>query len=495
MNWANVSWVPSNGDGSAANPYIVDGAVFGSGQLTWPQWNYIMGYAYGGGGQANNPDPYPTYLPIAVIFEWRNGAKLLYSWKIDGNKPQTPIVLNSAGPIRLQVTQTYDDATKATSISLIFYELHLGDVPYDFGGYYPELTLNVGDHYADGTVLEVGGPSANTRTATVNGGTVTIGLNAGGEYTLTAATTQQTPGPGTSDSKSEGNGDKGKEAENGKVSTEISDKQKAAVKMAVSKLAVSAANGSGAVISAVGDPVAVPASGNELAVTTVSLPYTIGASIITTMAVLNDDDSSLTPVPTRVNKKGDVTVLISGDVTLVPLSVQANFIDTDFGSAYIKTTQEIKRAASLLIVEGIGGGKFAPNQPVTTQQAVTMFLRAIGIPVDYTTAMKTGAKRGLIGSDAAASAVMTRIETAKLIANALRAIGIDVSLAQSEIDSLLGVFNDISGLTATERENLAICVNLGIFQGAGNEVMNPKGMLLRSQMASLAVRLQDVILR
>ena len=179
--WANISWAPSGGDGSAGDPYIVDGAVFGSGQLSWPQWNYLMGYAYGGGGQAYDPDPYPTYLPIVVVFEWRSGANLLYSWKIDGSGPQTPIVFNSAGPIRLQVTQTYDSAAKVTSFSFIFYELHLGDVPYDFAGYYPELTLNVGSHYADGTELNVSGPGADTTKAIVNGGAVTIGVNVGGD--------------------------------------------------------------------------------------------------------------------------------------------------------------------------------------------------------------------------------------------------------------------------------------------------------------------------
>ena len=42
--------------------------------------------------------------------------------------------------------------------------------------------------------------------------------------------------------------------------------------------------------------------------------------------------------------------------------------------------------------------------------------------------------------------------------------------------------------------DMAICVYLGIFKGAGDGLMNPNDELQRSQMASLAVRLQDAIL-
>ena len=41
---------------------------------------------------------------------------------------------------------------------------------------------------------------------------------------------------------------------------------------------------------------------------------------------------------------------------------------------------------------------------------------------------------------------------------------------------------------------MAVTVELGIFRGAGGGLMNPDDILERSQMASLAVRLQSVIL-
>ena len=194
LYWSSVAWSPSKGDGSAANPYIVNGAAaFGAGQLTWPSWNYIMGYAFGGGGSGNPIDPYPTYLPIVVVFEWKNEAgELLYSWKIDGNKAVNLVNYTNNGPIFLQVAQVYDDATETTSIACSLKGTHSTN-RYDFGGYYPELTLYVGDKYEDGTVLIFDGPSADpaTETVTVMNGFVTVAFNEGTDrtagvfYTLT----------------------------------------------------------------------------------------------------------------------------------------------------------------------------------------------------------------------------------------------------------------------------------------------------------------------
>ena len=502
--WANVTWAPSSGDGSPANPYIVDGVqAFGPGQMTWPQWNYIMGYAYGGGGQGTDPDPYPTYLPIVVIFEWKDAGKLLYSWKIDGNKPKSSIMLNAGGPVFLQVTQAYDDTTKVTSLSLRFYELHIGSDPYDFADYYPELTLNVAGHYEEGTVLKVNGPGANTSTATVNNGLINFGLNAGGDYTLTANPSQQpktggnnAPVTGTLQQPLDEPDEEAGEAHSLSKETisanDVSDALKAVAEAAVSKLAAASAKDYGADIKTVGNPVSVSPSGTGSTVTTIALPYTIGTSKITTMAVLSED-GELTPVPTRLDTDGKVTVLISGNVTLIPLNVQVKFTDTNFGGSYLKATEEIERAASLLIVKGVGSGRFAPNKPVTGQQGVTMFLRAMGIPIDYSSAMDTGKEYGLTGEGVTAGAPLTRIQTAELIVAALKNVGISIPLEEEETDSLLAAFKDISGLSAAERDNLAVCVKLGIYQGAGEDKMNPRSELQRSQMASLAVRLQDVI--
>jgi hypothetical protein len=261
----------------------------------------------------------------------------------------------------------------------------------------------------------------------------------------------------------------------------------------VDNLANAAVSGSGADVTAVAPPVTVNIGGTAPTVATLTLPNDMDTDAITTMAVLNAD-GTLTPVPTRVNADGSVVVLASGNVTLVPLSVEAHFTDLLFTEQYVDVAEEINRAASLMIVVGHGNGIFAPNDQVTEQQAVTMFLRAMGVPVAYETALTTGQAHGLNAATAIPTAPMTRIDTAVLIVNALKDVGMKPSVTAAEANTLLAGFTDVSGLTTAERDSLAICVKLGIFKGYGNGKIGPDEILLRSHMASLAVRLQDVML-
>ena len=155
---------------------------------------------------------------------------------------------------------------------------------------------------------------------------------------------------------------------------------------------------------------------------------------------------------------------------------------------------EINHAASLMIIEGRGNGMFDPDSDVTRQEAVTMFMRAIGEMVNYDIAIAMGAACGLIDAETPNATAMTRIATAELIVNALRYLGMEPTMTLEDAVAILEEFTDLGDLTDEEMIVMAICVELGIFRGAGEGLMNPNDVLQRSQMASLAVRLQDVIL-
>ena len=171
------------------------------------------------------------------------------------------------------------------------------------------------------------------------------------------------------------------------------------------------------------------------------------------------------------------------------------FDDIEFGGGYPHVTEEIKRAASLMIVEGRGDGVFDPSAEVTGQEAVTMFLRAVGVPVKFDSAMDTAAKHGLADDIADPDAPMSRIDTAKLIVDVLKDLDMLGAVPTAEeAKELLKDFTDLDDLSDDELINLAVCFELGIFKGAGDGHMNPNDELLRSHMASLAIRLQDVIL-
>jgi len=226
-------------------------------------------------------------------------------------------------------------------------------------------------------------------------------------------------------------------------------------------------------------------------VTLTDLPEDLDPSEITVMCVFGDD-GSLTALPTRVDDDGNIVVLLTGDAVLVPFNVSATF--SDIGKVVAQVKEEIEQAASFLIVEGYPGGQFRPGAQVTVRAAVTMFLRATGIPVVWETAMETGIANGFIKAGMTATAPMSRMEAANLIVNALASFGLDYELAADEVDELLTPFADMQSMSAANRGVMAICVKLGIFQGTVSGNINPNNILNRSQMASLAVRLQDVLL-
>jgi len=219
------------------------------------------------------------------------------------------------------------------------------------------------------------------------------------------------------------------------------------------------------------------------------------------MAIVNAD-GTLTPVPTKVEADGSVTVLITGDVVLVPLHVEADFNDV----AGHWGEDEINKAASLMIVEGTGGGKFDPTSEVTGAEAVTMFLRALGFPVDddapevpgidqdkwYAGAVNTAADAGL-AVNVDPEKPMTRLQTAKLIYSALEAIGMKPAMTLDKAKEAIAAFSDLGGLTNEEIIYMGVLVELGIFKGKGDGTMDPDGILMRDQMASLAVRFQSLI--
>jgi hypothetical protein len=250
----------------------------------------------------------------------------------------------------------------------------------------------------------------------------------------------------------------------------------------------------GVKVTVLGEAVTVSAEGDAAAPVAVTLPEAVDVAKLTTMAIAQEDET-YAPVPTRVDEDGGVTVLVRGEVALVPLNVEAAFPDTDLGEAYANVTAEIDAAAAKMIVNGRESGAFDPAARVTTQEAAIMFLRAMGVPVQPLTAMDTGAEQGLVAADAAPTAPVTRGDTAVLVANALAALGLEQTLDDGEADELLADFSDVSGLSAEQRDALALCVKLGILTGYGGAKAGQIGAndaLQRSQMASITVRLQGL---
>ena len=166
----------------------------------------------------------------------------------------------------------------------------------------------------------------------------------------------------------------------------------------------------------------------------------------------------------------------------------------DIGNLLPNVRIEVEKAASMGIVEGFPDGSFRPSNQVTTQEAVTMVLRVIKVPVEWATAMETGVANGLISSGLNPNAPMSRIATAQLLANALKSLDKLPELTDTKVKELLSMYSDLGGLTGDAALAMAVTIDAVIFTGHVGGTMDPDGILNRSQMASIAVRLSDVIL-
>lgn len=273
--------------------------------------------------------------------------------------------------------------------------------------------------------------------------------------------------------------------------TEADDEQKAAAREAVENAAASN-EANGVVVTQAGDPVVIVAPEDPTLVT-----FEDNSDGATIYAIVNED-GTLTPVPTTFNDDGTVTLLLSGgeELLLVPVSLSAAFTDiTDYWGE-----QDILGAASRGILNGMGGGIYSARSPLTVAQTATAFLRALGVPTDtnipgawYAGAMSMANKIGLFGR-IDPTATMTRIGTAELIYNAFSYVGTAPNMTLPRAEGVLASFTDLGSLTDAQKIALAVCVGLDIFRGNGDGTMSPDGQLQRVHLASLTVRLQDVIL-
>ena len=137
-----------------------------------------------------------------------------------------------------------------------------------------------------------------------------------------------------------------------------------------------------------------------------------------------------------------------------------------------------------------------------------MFLNALGMPIDdeapavggvnqnawFADAINTAAQNGLISGSINPTEPMTRIQTAELIYTALDALGMKPTMTADRAKEVLSGFTDVGHLTDEQMIWMGVLVELGIFQGNGNGTMTPDAVLQRVHMASLAVRVQDLIL-
>nr|WP_306812813.1 S-layer homology domain-containing protein [Paenibacillus soyae] len=163
----------------------------------------------------------------------------------------------------------------------------------------------------------------------------------------------------------------------------------------------------------------------------------------------------------------------------------------------------IEQAAAKGLVEGIGGGKFAPDKAITRAEFAAMLVRALGRGASTVSAapfddVKSGAwyyaevseakQLGLLefepGSSFKPNQQLTREEMASMLA---AVIALEKLPTTTELSSLDG-YHDIGSVTESYLEDVRLMVKLGIMTGTSEHTFSPKHTTTRAQAAAVLLR-------
>ncbi|MBO9599818.1 MAG: S-layer homology domain-containing protein, partial [Cohnella sp.] len=165
--------------------------------------------------------------------------------------------------------------------------------------------------------------------------------------------------------------------------------------------------------------------------------------------------------------------------------------------------QDVELAAAKGLVEGVGGGKYDPNQAVTRAEFTAMLARAFGRgTVTTSTAPYDDVKPGAWYFDVAAIAkelglldfatgtsfkpdqALTREEMVSMLA---AAINLEKLPMTKEFESL-DVYKDISKAYSAYVEDVRLMVKLKIMTGTSADTFSPKGETTRAQAAVVFIK-------
>ncbi|MFF2888565.1 cadherin-like beta sandwich domain-containing protein, partial [Paenibacillus sp. NPDC057967] len=208
----------------------------------------------------------------------------------------------------------------------------------------------------------------------------------------------------------------------------------------------------------------------------------------------------------RIDGKHYAEIRSNANTTYVAGEHQVSFADTQ--SHWSRTYVELAAAKGL--VEGNGGGRYAPDQAVTRAEFTAMLVRALGrnttvdriaLPYQdvqsdtwYFSTVANAKKLGLLGfagnQQFQPGQALTREEMAGMLAAALKLEGITGSGVAS---AALGHYQDVENIDPAKLQDVGMMVGLQIMTGTSEELFSPKGDITRAQAATVLIRALQVL--
>lgn len=237
----------------------------------------------------------------------------------------------------------------------------------------------------------------------------------------------------------------------------------------------------------------------------IAIPPGIGAGKLTTAVSVNAD-GSFSHAPTTAAPIGNRYYAKIRSLTNSTYAVIYNprsFSDMD--SHWAKDS--VNNMGARLVVSGTDGGRYEPDRSITRAEFAAIMVRALGLGQSpgkssfsdvsandwFYNAVSTAADYKLItgrsnGRFAPADPI-TREEAMTILSRAMTLTKLGASLTDKEITTVLSKYTDNSAISAYARSGAASCIKAGIVNGKEGKLLAPKANVSRAEVAIMAERL------
>ncbi len=184
-----------------------------------------------------------------------------------------------------------------------------------------------------------------------------------------------------------------------------------------------------------------------------------------------------------------------------PTEPQMDFVDVPEDAWFYN---EVLWVYTEKLMQGNGDGTFGPNQPTSPAALVTVLARLAKADLTtyagytyedikegmwYTDSAKWAKGNGLLGESVFdADSAISRGNIAQILLKYLQALGVELPVVEQE-----HAFADAELLTAEENAAFQALYALGIFQGNGDNTINPQGATTRAELAALLHRVSNAL--
>ena len=160
-----------------------------------------------------------------------------------------------------------------------------------------------------------------------------------------------------------------------------------------------------------------------------------------------------------------------------------------------------------MVVTGAGSGTYDPNRSITRAEFAAIVVRALGLQkgtmessfgdvtltdwfngyVDTATdyALITGYDNTSYGPND----ILTREQAMAILARAMKKTGLSVSLTDSEVNTLLASYTDVTAVSDYAKASVAICIKTGVVTDPSATTLLPKDYATRAEVAVMVQRL------